>query len=193
MIAASGTLGQIIPPSIVIVLLGSLAGDLYASGQQQRALLAGCNDALTLLGEPAVLSVGTLFQAALLPGILLAGLYAAYAFGYAVVNPGKAPPVEGGAVSSEYVTRGEALTLVSRGAGCSSSPCSSGRGRRASSAAKPHGAGEYRRRADEPSEDQRLGRMPGRDDRAARTGAVGRFGGRREAGGEAEAPARSDR
>jgi len=109
-IAASGTLGQIIPPSIVIVLLGSLAGDLYASGQQQRALLAGCNDALTLLGEPAVLSVGTLFQAALLPGILLAGLYAAYAFGYAVVNPGKAPPVEGGAVSSEYVTRGEALT-----------------------------------------------------------------------------------
>ena len=109
-IAASGTLGQIIPPSIVLVLLGSLAGDLYASGQQQRALLAGCNDALTLLGEPAVLSVGTLFQAALLPGILLAGLYAAYAFGYAVLNPAKAPPVDGGAIGSEYVTPGEALT-----------------------------------------------------------------------------------
>ncbi|MEM9710405.1 MAG: TRAP transporter large permease subunit [Pseudomonadota bacterium] len=109
-IAASGTLGQIIPPSIVIVLLGTLAGDLYAAGQEQRALLAGCNDALTLLGEPAVLSVGTLFQAALLPGILLAGLYASYAFGFALFNPSKAPPVEGEAISSEAVTRNEALT-----------------------------------------------------------------------------------
>jgi TRAP-type mannitol/chloroaromatic compound transport system permease large subunit len=75
-IAASGTLGQIIPPSIVIVLLGTLVGDLYATGQETRAQLAGCSDALTYLGEPAVLSVGTLFQAALLPGIFLAGLYA---------------------------------------------------------------------------------------------------------------------
>ncbi len=93
-IAASGTLGQIIPPSIVIVLLGTLAGDLYSAAQEDRAQLAGCSDALTYLGEPAVLSVGTLFQAALLPGILLAVLYAAYAFGYALLNPHKAPPVE---------------------------------------------------------------------------------------------------
>jgi TRAP-type mannitol/chloroaromatic compound transport system permease large subunit len=91
-IAASGTLGQIIPPSIVIVLLGTLVGDLYATGQETRAQLAGCSDALTYLGEPAVLSVGTLFQAALLPGIFLAGLYAVYAFGFALVNPAKAPP-----------------------------------------------------------------------------------------------------
>ena len=108
-IAASGTLGQIIPPSIVIVLLGTLAGDLYATGQETRAQLAGCTDALTLLGKPAVLSVGTLFQAALLPGILLAGLYAAYAFGYAILNPSKAPPVEGGRISSEAVSRRDAL------------------------------------------------------------------------------------
>jgi TRAP-type mannitol/chloroaromatic compound transport system permease large subunit len=109
-IAASGTLGQIIPPSIVIVLLGTLVGDLYATGQETRAQLAGCSDALTFLGEPAVLSVGTLFQAALLPGIFLAGLYAAYAFGFALVNPSKAPAVELGASSSEPVTRNEALT-----------------------------------------------------------------------------------
>jgi hypothetical protein len=69
-IAASGTLGQIIPPSIVIVLLGTLVGDLYATGQETRAQLAGCSDALTYLGEPAVLSVGTLFQAALSAGHL---------------------------------------------------------------------------------------------------------------------------
>ncbi|MGB3313408.1 MAG: TRAP transporter large permease subunit, partial [Albidovulum sp.] len=78
-IAASGTLGQIIPPSIVIVLLGTLAGDLYAAGQEIRASAAGCSDALTYLGEAAVLSVGTLFQAALLPGIMLAGMYGLYA------------------------------------------------------------------------------------------------------------------
>jgi len=107
----SGTLGQIIPPSIVIVLLGTLVGDLYATGQETRAQLAGCNDALTYLGEPAVLSVGTLFQAALLPGIFLAVLYGAYAFGFALINPSKAPAVElGGTSKSEPVTRNEALT-----------------------------------------------------------------------------------
>ncbi len=109
-IAASGTLGQIIPPSIVIVLLGTLAGDLYSGAQEARAQLAGCTDALTYLGEPAVVSVGTLFQAALLPGIMLAGLYAAYAFGFAILNPSKAPPVAMGGGDGEPVTRNEALT-----------------------------------------------------------------------------------
>ncbi|MCG6882322.1 MAG: TRAP transporter large permease subunit [Silicimonas sp.] len=109
-IAASGTLGQIIPPSIVIVLLGTLAGDLYSAAQEERANSVGCSDALTYLGEPAVVSVGTLFQAALLPGILLAALYAAYAFGYALLNPSKAPAVEMGVANSEVVTKNEALT-----------------------------------------------------------------------------------
>ena len=109
-IAASGTLGQIIPPSIVIVLLGTLAGDLYSVAQENRAQEAGCTDALTYLGEPAVVSVGTLFQAALLPGILLAILYATYAFGYALLNPSKAPAVQMGSSSGDVVTRGEAFT-----------------------------------------------------------------------------------
>ncbi|MEP1353128.1 MAG: TRAP transporter large permease subunit [Tateyamaria sp.] len=109
-IAASGTLGQIIPPSIVIVLLGTLAGDLYSAAQEARAQSVGCTDALTYLGEPAVVSVGTLFQAALLPGILLALLYALYAFGYALLNPEKAPAVEMGTTNAEPVTRSEAFT-----------------------------------------------------------------------------------
>ncbi|MEM9974476.1 MAG: TRAP transporter large permease subunit [Pseudomonadota bacterium] len=110
-IAASGTLGQIIPPSIVIVLLGTLAGDLYSTAQESRAKLVGCTDALTYLGEPAVVSVGTLFQAALVPGLMLAGLYAAYAFTFALLNPAKAPPVTGGdAEAGTVITRGEALT-----------------------------------------------------------------------------------
>ena len=92
-IAASGTLGQIIPPSIVIVLLGSIAGDIYSTAQETRAIAAGCTDAQTYLGQAATVSVGTLFQAAILPGLLLAALYALLAFGYAVINPTKAPPV----------------------------------------------------------------------------------------------------
>ena len=110
-IAASGTLGQIIPPSIVIVLLGTLAGDLYSSAQEARAISVGCTDALSYLGEPAVLSVGTLFQAALVPGILLAVLYALYAFGYALLNPSKAPAVQMGTTTSEPITRSEAMTF----------------------------------------------------------------------------------
>ncbi len=111
-IAASGTLGQIIPPSIVIVLLGTLAGDLYSTAQETRAVEAGCTDALTYLGEPAVVSVGTLFQAALLPGIMLALLYALYAFGYALLNPEKAPAVELSGGSGEAITRSEGLTWL---------------------------------------------------------------------------------
>ena len=109
-IAASGTLGQIIPPSIVIVLLGTLVGDLYATGQETRAQLAGCTDALTYLAKPAVLSVGTLFQAALLPGLFLALLYGLYAFGFALWKPASAPPVAISGSAGEPVTRNEALT-----------------------------------------------------------------------------------
>tara|TARA_R110000782_G_scaffold41257_1_gene94783 strand:+ start:87 stop:2441 length:2355 start_codon:yes stop_codon:yes gene_type:complete len=111
-IAASGTLGQIIPPSIVIVLLGTLAGDLYSAAQEARASSAGCTDALTYLGQPAVVSVGTLFQAALLPGIMLALLYALYAFVYALLNPEKAPAVPMGATNAEPITRGEGFTWL---------------------------------------------------------------------------------
>jgi TRAP-type mannitol/chloroaromatic compound transport system permease large subunit len=107
-IAASGTLGQIIPPSIVIVLLGTMAGDLYAAGQEVRAQAAGCTDALTYLGRAAVVSVGTLFQAAILPGLLLAFLYALYAFGFALANPAKAPAIELTEGTGQIVTRREA-------------------------------------------------------------------------------------
>jgi len=110
-IAASGTLGQIIPPSIVIVLLGTLAGDIYATAQETRAQAVGCTDALTYLGKAAVVSVGTLFQAAILPGVLLAALYAGYAFVYALVRPHNAPPVQTdlSATGGEVITRGHAI------------------------------------------------------------------------------------
>ncbi len=109
-IAASGTLGQIIPPSIVIVLLGTLAADIYATAQETRAVAAGCSDALTYLGQAAVVSVGTLFQAAILPGVLLALLYALLALGYALVYPHRAPPVSAATRRSEAVSLRHALT-----------------------------------------------------------------------------------
>ncbi|MAI59213.1 MAG: C4-dicarboxylate ABC transporter permease [Rhodobacteraceae bacterium] len=109
-ISASGTLGQIIPPSIVIVLLGTLTGDLYSAAQEARAQNVGCTDALTYLGKPAVVSVGSLFQAALLPGIMLALLYALYAFGYALFNPSKAPAVTGAPSDSKTGSASQSLT-----------------------------------------------------------------------------------
>jgi tripartite ATP-independent transporter DctM subunit len=62
-IAASGTLGQVIPPSIVLIVLGDQLG----------------------------VSVGSLFLGALLPGLLLAGMYALYAGGVAYFRPETAP------------------------------------------------------------------------------------------------------
>jgi len=91
-IATSGTLGQIIPPSIVIVLLGSIVGDMYSIGQENRAKELGVS-VLDMLGEPAVLSTGTLFKAAFIPGLFLAILYAGYAFLYALFRPQDAPPI----------------------------------------------------------------------------------------------------
>ncbi|TQV88314.1 TRAP transporter large permease subunit [Aliikangiella coralliicola] len=79
-ICASGTLGQIIPPSIVLVLLG----DVIASANRD----AGIG------GDPV--SVGDLFAGAMLPGILLVVLYIIYIAIYARVKPDDAPAVAKG-------------------------------------------------------------------------------------------------
>ncbi len=66
-ICASGTLGQIIPPSIVLVLLG----DVLSSAYQQAQLDMG-------IFSPETVSVGDLFTGALVPGVLLVLLYIVY-------------------------------------------------------------------------------------------------------------------
>ena len=80
-ICASGTLGQIIPPSIVLVLLG----DVLSSAYQQAQLDMG-------IFSPDTVSVGDLFTGALLPGLLLVGLYLAYLACMAVWRPASMPP-----------------------------------------------------------------------------------------------------
>ncbi|WP_367714404.1 TRAP transporter large permease subunit (plasmid) [Nitratireductor sp. GISD-1A_MAKvit] len=66
-ICASGTLGQIIPPSILLVLLGDQIGNTYLEAQQKAGNFA-----------PDAVSVGDLFAGALVPGLLLVGLYGIY-------------------------------------------------------------------------------------------------------------------
>jgi tripartite ATP-independent transporter DctM subunit len=75
LICASGTLGQIIPPSIVLVLLG----DVLSSAYQQAQLDMG-------IFSPETISVGDLFVGALIPGLLLVSLYIAYIAGVALFN-----------------------------------------------------------------------------------------------------------
>ena len=77
-ICASGTLGQIIPPSILLVLLGDQIGNTYLEAQQKAGNFA-----------PDPVSVGDLFAGALLPGLVLVGLYAAYLF--VRLRPSKQP------------------------------------------------------------------------------------------------------
>lgn len=79
-LAATGTLGQIIPPSIVLVLLG----DVLSSAYQQAQLRQG-------IFSPQTVSVGDLFVGALLPGILLIGLYLLYLLFMAWWRPEKMP------------------------------------------------------------------------------------------------------
>jgi tripartite ATP-independent transporter DctM subunit len=84
-ICASGTLGQIIPPSLVLILLGEIMN----------------------------LSVGTLFAAAVLPGLLLAGLYIAYILLVAWRHPERAPPIP--ASERALLSRGEMWIRLARG------------------------------------------------------------------------------
>ena len=79
-ICASGTLGQIIPPSIILVLLG----DVLSSAYQQAQLDMG-------IFSPETLSVGDLFVGALLPGLLLVALYIIYLLIVAWLKPGSMP------------------------------------------------------------------------------------------------------
>ncbi|MDJ0748100.1 MAG: TRAP transporter large permease subunit [Woeseiaceae bacterium] len=79
-ICASGTLGQIIPPSIVLVMLG----DVMTTAYQQAQLELG-------IYSPKTVSVGDLFAGALIPGLLLVALYVVYILGVALFRPASMP------------------------------------------------------------------------------------------------------
>ncbi|WFE69242.1 TRAP transporter large permease subunit [Thiomicrospira sp. R3] len=79
-ICASGTLGQIIPPSIVLILLADVISNAYQQAQLQQGIFA-----------PETVSVGDLFAGALIPGLVLVGLYLAYMVGVAFFQPHRVP------------------------------------------------------------------------------------------------------
>ena len=81
-IAAAGTLGQIIPPSIVLILLGDVISNAYQRAQLELGV-----------ASPETVSVGHLFAGALLPGLMLVGLYMAWQIFVAATQPKKAPAI----------------------------------------------------------------------------------------------------
>lgn len=79
-ICASGTLGQIIPPSIILVMLGDVMTTAYQQAQLKMQVFS-----------PKTVSVGDLFAGALLPGLLLVFLYIAYLLAVAWLKPSSLP------------------------------------------------------------------------------------------------------
>jgi len=102
-ICASGTLGQIIPPSIILVMLG----DVMSSAYQQAQLSQG-------IFSPDTVSVGDLFAGALVPGLLLVLLYILYLVIVAVFKPEIMPahPSDDDTVSLGRIARALAPPLI---------------------------------------------------------------------------------
>ena len=95
-IAAAGTLGQIIPPSIVLVLLGDTLANSYQKAQLEQGIFS-----------PETLSVGDLFAGALIPGLMLVGFYILYQVFRAAFDPKSSPamPVEDDISTAELYRR----------------------------------------------------------------------------------------
>ena len=99
-ICAAGTLGQIIPPSIVLVMLADVLSNAYQQAQLQMGSYS-----------PETVSVGELFAGAMVPGLILVMAYLLYIVILARARPGLMPPdiVE----EDERVSIGRLLLLAS--------------------------------------------------------------------------------
>ena len=99
-ICASGTLGQVIPPSIILVLLGDVISSAYTEAQNTLGQYSG-----------ETVSVGDLFAGALLPGLVLVLLYVLYLAAVAIWAPHKVPAMPA-ADRAEMLKRGVVRTLL---------------------------------------------------------------------------------
>ena len=120
-IAASGTLGQIIPPSIVLIILADQLGSATDQASTARKLLYKTSTGeITMPSEFDVgsTSAGEMFLGAFIPGIVLVLLYMAYILVYALIRPKSAPVVRNaggfgkGFVSQVFITLVPPLTLI---------------------------------------------------------------------------------
>ncbi len=103
-ICATGTLGQIIPPSIALVLLGDVLNNAY----QQAQLSMG-------VWSPRTLSVGDLFIGALVPGLLLVLAYIIYLMITAWLKPETAPAADRDSLMKELGHTGSLWPLLLKG------------------------------------------------------------------------------
>lgn len=95
-IAASGTLGQIIPPSIVLIILADqLASATDQASTARKALHKASTGELSMpsVFDVTSTSAGEMFLGAFLPGLVLVGLYMAYILIFALLRPKSAPAV----------------------------------------------------------------------------------------------------
>jgi len=100
-IAASGTLGQIIPPSTVLIFMGDML-----SGINQQVQMAKGNFA------PEPVSVGALFAGAILPGLTLALLYAVFVVFKAITDPKSAPATPVPESERRHLARDVVIALI---------------------------------------------------------------------------------
>jgi tripartite ATP-independent transporter DctM subunit len=103
-ICASGTLGQIIPPSIILVMLGDVMTTAYQQAQLEMGVFS-----------PKTVSVGDLFAGALIPGLLLVLLYVFYILGVAFLRPDSVPAhrrEDGEVVTAAQVLKALAPPLI---------------------------------------------------------------------------------
>ena len=95
-IAASGTLGQIIPPSIVLIILADqLSSAVDQADTARKVLYKTATGEISMPSEFGVVSTsaGDMFLGALIPGLVLVGLYILYILGFALWRPKLAPAV----------------------------------------------------------------------------------------------------
>lgn len=83
-ICTAGTLGQIIPPSTLLIILADVMSNAYQQAQYEQGAFA-----------VQALSVGQVFAAAMLPGLVLVGLYLIYILIRGALRPDDMPPVRG--------------------------------------------------------------------------------------------------
>lgn len=100
-ICASGTLGQIIPPSTVLIFMGDMLSGINAQVQMEKGNFA-----------PEPVSVGALFAGAIIPGLLLVALYAAYVIFKAIVDPKSAPATPVPEAEKAHLWREVTVALV---------------------------------------------------------------------------------
>ena len=99
-IAASGTLGQIIPPSIVLVLLGDVLSSAYTDAQTSQGAWS-----------IETISVGDLFVGAIVPGLILVSSYLLYVLIVSFLKP-ESMPCQAESSATKRINLGVLITVL---------------------------------------------------------------------------------